>query len=92
MHTVTGDRFNCVIDFLTVSKHVEDWRHTAGILNRSTNEQQVVIDTEQFRHHDTDTLCAVWHSNACQLFHTHHIRHVLSTTTQIVHTVSIRNE
>ena len=39
VHTVTSDCFNRVIDFLTIRKHVEDWRHTAGILNRSTDIQ-----------------------------------------------------
>ena len=92
MHTVTGDRFNCVIDFLTVSKHVEDWRHTAGILNRSTNEQQVVIDTEQFRHHHADTLRTVRYSNTGHLLYAKHVRHVLRTTTEVVNTVCIRNE
>ncbi len=92
MHTVTGDRFNRVIDLLTVSEHIEYWRHTTSILNRSTDIQQVVIDTEQFRHHDTDTLRTLRHGNAGHLLYTHHVWHVLRTTTKVVDTVCIRNE
>src|SRR5690554_3162055 len=92
VHTVTGDRFNRVINLLTVGEHIEYWGHTAGILNCCTDIKQVVIDTEQFRHHHTDTLCTLWHLNTGQLLNTHHIRHVLRTTTEVVDTVGIRNE
>src|SRR5699024_12568360 len=42
MHTVASHRFDDVISFLAIGKHIEDWRHTTGILNKGTDESQVI--------------------------------------------------
>ena len=74
MHAVTGYGFDDVIGFLAIGKHIEYWRHTTRILNKSTDKQQVIGNTEKLTHHHTDGFSARWNGNSCKLFNRHNIR------------------
>ena len=74
MHTVASHRFDDVISFLAIGKHIEYRRHTARILNKGTDKQQVIGNTEKLTHHHTDGFSARRHRNPSKLFNRHDIR------------------
>ncbi|MNQ85804.1 hypothetical protein D3C85_1009800 [compost metagenome] len=48
VHTETGNRFNQIVDFLTVGKREEHRRHRPVVLNERGDVEQMAVDTEQF--------------------------------------------
>ncbi|MNC25778.1 hypothetical protein D3C75_738780 [compost metagenome] len=91
VHTETGNRFDQVIDFLTVGKGEEHRSHRAHILNKRGDVQQVAVDSEQFRQHDADNVYAFRNLDTRQFFDRQHVGHFVYAAAEVLDTVGIRN-
>ena len=91
VHTVAGDRFYDVVDFLTVSKGKEDRRHGADVLNKRRDIQQMAVNAEQLGEHHANHVNAIRYGNTRQFFHCQHVRHLVDAAAEVFDTVGIRN-
>ncbi len=91
MHTETGDRFDQIVDFLTVGKGEEDRGHRADVLNKGRDIQQVAIDAEQFGQHHADHVHAIRHGDPGQFFHRQHVWHLVDAAAEVFDTVGVRD-
>ena len=65
MHPIPCHCFNHIVRFLAIGKHIEYGRHTACILNKGTDKEQVISDTEKLTHHDANGFSARGNRDTC---------------------------
>ncbi|GDW23402.1 hypothetical protein ExPUPEC119_01918 [Escherichia coli] len=91
MHTKTSDCFHQIVNFLTIGKGEEHWRHRADVLNKGGDIQQVTVDAEQFGEHYANDVNAIRHGDPSQFLYRQHIRHFVNAAAEVFDTVGIRN-
>ena len=91
VHTETSDCFHQIVNFLTIGKGEEHWRHRADVLNKGGDIQQVTVDAEQFGEHYANDVNAIRHGDPSQFLYRQHIRHFVNAAAEVFDTVGIRN-
>ncbi|CDK44692.1 hypothetical protein [Escherichia coli IS1] len=91
VHTETRDRFHQIVNFLTIGKGEEHWRHCADVLNKGRDIQQMAVDAEQLRKHYANDVNAIRHGDPGQFLYSQHVRHFVNAAAEVFDTVGIRN-